>query len=102
MDMGGTSLDVCLIKDGRPWMRLDSAVGGLYHMRLPLIDIHTIGAGGGSIDGWISLALCTWDQPAPGQIPDQHVMIKEGKCLRARTLILCWIPEPGILSGGRD
>jgi N-methylhydantoinase A len=52
MDMGGTSLDVCLIKDGRPWMRLDSAVGGLYHMRLPLIDIHTIGAGGGSI-GWV-------------------------------------------------
>jgi N-methylhydantoinase A len=52
MDMGGTSLDVCLIKDGRPWMRLDSAVGGLYHMRLPLIDIHTIGAGGGSV-GWV-------------------------------------------------
>lgn len=49
VDMGGTSLDVCLIKDGKPWTRLDSAVGGLYHMRLPLIDIHTIGAGGGSI-----------------------------------------------------
>jgi len=52
IDMGGTSLDICLIKEGRPWMRLDSAVGGLYHMRLPLIDIHTIGAGGGSI-GWV-------------------------------------------------
>jgi N-methylhydantoinase A len=50
--MGGTSLDVCLIKDGKPWMRLDSAVGGVYHMRLPLIDIHTIGAGGGSI-AWL-------------------------------------------------
>ncbi len=52
VDMGGTSLDVCLIKDGKPWMRLDSAVGGVYHMRLPLIDIHTIGAGGGSI-AWV-------------------------------------------------
>jgi len=52
VDMGGTSLDICLIKDGVPWMRLDSAVGGLYHMRLPLIDIHTIGAGGGSI-AWL-------------------------------------------------
>jgi N-methylhydantoinase A len=50
--MGGTSLDVCLIKEGRPWMRLDSAVGGVYHMKLPLIDIHTIGAGGGSI-AWL-------------------------------------------------
>ncbi|MBN2467807.1 MAG: hydantoinase/oxoprolinase family protein [Deltaproteobacteria bacterium] len=52
VDMGGTSLDICLIKDAVPWMRLDSAVGGLYHMRLPLIDIHTIGAGGGSI-AWL-------------------------------------------------
>jgi len=52
VDMGGTSLDVCLIKEGRPWMRLDSAVGGVYHMKLPLIDIHTIGAGGGSI-AWL-------------------------------------------------
>lgn len=52
VDMGGTSLDVCLIKNGEPWMRLNSAVGGVYHMRLPLIDIHTIGAGGGSI-AWV-------------------------------------------------
>lgn len=52
IDMGGTSLDVCLIKEGHPWTRLDSAVGGVYHMRLPLIDIHTIGAGGGSI-AWV-------------------------------------------------
>jgi len=52
VDMGGTSLDVCLIKDGHPWMRLDSAVGDVYHMRLPLIDIHTIGAGGGSV-AWL-------------------------------------------------
>ncbi len=48
-DMGGTSFDVCLIKNGEPMMTFESAVGGVYHMRLPMIDIHTIGAGGGSI-----------------------------------------------------
>jgi N-methylhydantoinase A len=52
IDMGGTSLDVCLIKDGQPWMTLETAVAGVYHLRLPLIDVHTIGAGGGSI-AWL-------------------------------------------------
>jgi N-methylhydantoinase A len=51
-DMGGTSFDVCLIKDGQPWSTLETAVGGVYHLRLPLIDVHTIGAGGGSI-AWV-------------------------------------------------
>jgi len=52
IDMGGTSLDVCLIKDGLPYTALETAVGGVYHLKLPLIDVHTIGAGGGSI-AWI-------------------------------------------------
>jgi len=52
VDMGGTSFDVCLIKDGSPMTALQSAVGGVYHMKLPLVDVRTIGAGGGSI-GWL-------------------------------------------------
>jgi N-methylhydantoinase A len=52
VDMGGTSFDVCLIKDGEPCTTLETAVAGVYHLRLPLIDIHTIGAGGGSI-AWL-------------------------------------------------
>jgi len=52
IDMGGTSLDVCLIKDGKPYTTLETAVGGVYHLKLPLIDVHTIGAGGGSI-AWL-------------------------------------------------
>lgn len=50
--MGGTSFDVCLIKSGQPATALETAVGGVYHMRLPMIDVHTIGAGGGSI-AWL-------------------------------------------------
>jgi len=52
VDMGGTSFDVCLVKNGAPIMSFTSAVGGVYHLRLPLIDVNTIGSGGGSI-AWI-------------------------------------------------
>lgn len=52
IDMGGTSFDVCLVKEGTPMMATASAVGGVYHLRLPLIDVNTIGAGGGSI-AWL-------------------------------------------------
>ncbi|MEY2569200.1 MAG: N-methylhydantoinase [Actinomycetota bacterium] len=47
-DMGGTSTDVCLVLDGRPAPAADRTVGGL-PVRLPSLDVHTIGAGGGSL-----------------------------------------------------
>jgi N-methylhydantoinase A/oxoprolinase/acetone carboxylase beta subunit len=47
-DMGGTSTDVCLVLDGRPAPAGQRSVGG-YPVRLPSLDVHTIGAGGGSI-----------------------------------------------------
>ncbi len=46
-DMGGTSTDVSLCQ-GEPRRTAESTVGGL-PIRLPVIDIHTVGAGGGSI-----------------------------------------------------
>ena len=46
-DMGGTSTDVSLI-DGQPNITSEAEVGGL-PIRIPVLDIHTIGAGGGSI-----------------------------------------------------
>lgn len=48
LDMGGTSTDVCLILDGRPEPAAEREVAGL-PIRLPSLDVHTIGAGGGSI-----------------------------------------------------
>jgi N-methylhydantoinase A/oxoprolinase/acetone carboxylase beta subunit len=47
-DMGGTSTDVCLVLDGRPEPAAEREVAGL-PARQPSIDVHTIGAGGGSI-----------------------------------------------------
>ena len=51
VDMGGTSYDVCLIKDGQPDVGVDSWVSR-YRVATPMIDIHSIGTGGGSI-AWI-------------------------------------------------
>jgi N-methylhydantoinase A len=47
-DMGGTSTDVCLIAGGVAGRTAERPVGGL-PVRLPTVDVHTVGAGGGSI-----------------------------------------------------
>jgi len=47
-DMGGTSTDVCLVLGGAPAPVAERMAAG-YPVRLPSLDIHTIGAGGGSI-----------------------------------------------------
>jgi N-methylhydantoinase A len=47
-DMGGTSTDVCLISGGRAERSGERAVGDL-PIRLPTVDLHTVGAGGGSL-----------------------------------------------------
>jgi N-methylhydantoinase A len=48
IDMGGTSADVALIRDGQPAIASAGRIGG-FPLALPMVDIHTIGAGGGSI-----------------------------------------------------
>jgi len=47
-DMGGTSTDVCLVQGGVPEPAPGRVAAG-FPVRLPALDIHTIGAGGGSI-----------------------------------------------------
>jgi len=51
VDMGGTSFDVCLVKDGVPALTSEGRIAR-YPFGLPSLAIHTIGAGGGSI-GWL-------------------------------------------------
>ncbi len=50
-DMGGTSCDVSLIRGGCPGRSTERVVAGV-PVRLPMLDIHTVGAGGGSV-AWI-------------------------------------------------
>jgi N-methylhydantoinase A len=48
LDMGGTSTDVCLIAEGEAGRTAEREVAGL-PLRLPTVDLQTVGAGGGSI-----------------------------------------------------
>jgi N-methylhydantoinase A len=52
LDAGGTSTDICLIEAGRPHLTNGAAIGP-FPVRIPMIDIQTIGTGGGSI-AWLS------------------------------------------------
>ncbi len=47
-DMGGTSTDVCLLPHGRATRVAEREIGG-FPIRLPSVDLHTVGAGGGSL-----------------------------------------------------
>jgi N-methylhydantoinase A len=51
VDMGGTSFDVALVKDAEPAVTTEGTIGE-HRIASPILDIHTIGAGGGSI-AWI-------------------------------------------------
>lgn len=48
MDMGGTSTDVCLVTGGRPEITTEAKIDRL-PIRIPMLDIVSVGAGGGSI-----------------------------------------------------
>jgi N-methylhydantoinase A len=51
LDMGGTSTDVCLLRDGLPATARDRTLGG-HVVRLPAVAVESVGAGGGSI-AWV-------------------------------------------------
>jgi N-methylhydantoinase A len=51
LDMGGTSADVCLIRDVKFSVSYEGSVGG-FPIRLPMADVNAVGAGGGSI-AWL-------------------------------------------------
>src|SRR5581483_1927601 len=58
-DMGGTSCDVALVLDGKPMVSADVEIAG-FPVRVPLVDVTTVGAGGGSIaslDGAVTLRV---------------------------------------------
>ena len=50
-DMGGTSSDVSLVRDGEAERTTDSEIAGV-PIRTPMVDVNTVGAGGGSI-AWV-------------------------------------------------
>jgi N-methylhydantoinase A len=48
IDIGGTSADIALVSDHKPMIRPEGKIGR-FEIRVPMVDVNTIGAGGGSI-----------------------------------------------------
>lgn len=67
MDVGGTSFDVGVVVDGMPLLREDVNFGGA-DMRVPSVDIASIGAGGGSIAA-VNGGILTVGPASAGAVP---------------------------------
>ena len=77
-DMGGTSTDVCLVRGGTAEMTFGRDVAG-FPVRLPAIDIHTIGAGGGSIAWFGPDGLMKVGPQSAGAVPGPACYGKGGR-----------------------
>ena len=73
MDMGGTTCLVSLLENNSLAITTETEYAG-YRLKMPSVDIKTIGAGGGSI-AWIDQGgICVWDHKVQGLIRDQYAM----------------------------
>lgn len=71
VDMGGTSYDVCLVRGGKPEVSSSWNWHHRYLIGLPMVDVQSVGAGGGSIASVVEGALHVGPQSAgaaPGPI----------------------------------
>ncbi|MDF1551986.1 MAG: hydantoinase/oxoprolinase family protein [Deferrisomatales bacterium] len=100
-DMGGTSFDVALVKDGQPLTTTEGCINRL-RISLPMLDVVTIGAGGGSI-GWIDEGgLLRMGPQSAGADPGPACYGKGGTrpaCTDA-DLVLGYL-DPEFFAGGR-
>jgi N-methylhydantoinase A len=100
IDMGGTSLDVCLIRDGEIPTTTESWVGE-ERVAIKMVDIHSAGAGGGSI-AWIdSLGLLRVGPHSAGAEPGPACYGRGGKepAVTDADLLLGYVPADFFLGG---
>ena len=99
VDMGGTSFDVCVIKDGEIPTTIDSWVGE-HRVAIKMVDVPTVGAGGGSI-AWIdSLGLLRVGPQSAGADPGPAAYGKgEDATVTDADLVLGYIPADDFLGG---
>jgi N-methylhydantoinase A len=101
VDMGGTSFDVSVVKDGEVQVTREGEINR-HPVALPMTDIHTIGAGGGSI-GWLDEGkLLHMGPQSAGADPGPAAYGRGGAeptCTDA-DLVLGYL-DPGYFLGGR-
>lgn len=98
-DVGGTSLDVCLIENGRAAPAFEASLEN-HPMLIPIYDIHTIGAGGGSI-AWMDEGLLNVGPQSAGAEPGPICYRKGGlrPTVTDACLLLGYIDPEGFLGG---
>ncbi len=99
VDIGGTSADICLIKDGRINLTQHGHVGE-WPLPLPMVDMVTIGAGGGSIARVENGMLMVGPQSA-GAVPGPAAYGKGGKIATVTDAHVVLGNLPHKLLGGR-
>jgi N-methylhydantoinase A len=99
-DMGGTSCDVCLIEDLRVAETAERVVAGR-PLALPMLDIHTVGAGGGSIAWRDSGGALRVGPQSAGALPGPACYGQDGKSptVTDANLLLGRLPDDGSLGG---
>jgi len=100
-DMGGTSYDVCLVRDGAPAVATDWNWRHRYYLNLPMVDIHSVGAGGGSIARVRQGALLVGPESA-GSSPGPSCYARGGTraTVTDADALLGYLPAKGF-AGGR-
>lgn len=99
LDMGGTTTDVSLIRDGRPEVGRDATLAG-HRLRQPMIAVESIGAGGGSIASFESGSLRVGPRSA-GSEPGPACFDRGGELATVTdaTLLLGYL-DPALPLGG--
>ena len=100
LDMGGTSADVALIRGYEASVSFDRAVAG-FPIRLPMLDIHTVGAGGGSIAWFDRDGLLKVGPLSAGADPGPACYGKGGKnaTVTDANLLLGRLSAKGLIGG---
>ena len=98
-DVGGTSLDVCMIEDGRAAAAFEAALEN-HPLLIPIYDVRTIGAGGGSI-AWLDAGLLNVGPESAGAEPGPICYGRGGTrpTVTDACLVLGYIDPDGFLGG---
>jgi N-methylhydantoinase A len=101
VDMGGTSFDLCLVRGGRPEIKTDWNWRYRYYIGLPMVDVQSVGAGGGSIARVRQGALLVGPESA-GSSPGPVCYGRGGErpTVTDADAVLGYLPEDGF-AGGR-
>ena len=103
VDMGGTSFDVCLVRDGQPEIKTDWNWRYRYYLGLPMVDVQSVGAGGGSIARVRQGALLVGPESA-GSSPGPVCYGRGGQAptVTDADAVLGYLPVHGFAGGRMD